>query len=366
MTFLGRMPSDWRVRVPLAVSLLIVLGLGYAIFRHFLLPFTVAASVALMMMPAQRRLTARLRGRRSMAAALIVVLCAAAVLVPVLSYLALIGQQARGLSDWLHVHLEAAAFEKLWTEAVARKHPMITGFIGNLSGMSPGSMAAGVRGWLLAAANDLARVGLAAAADTASDFVIILMMLFFLLRDADQLREVTRGISPLSRGQEMELLFHLSQTVKGTIQATVVVPIAQGAAALIGFWLFGVPAPHLWSMLVIFSALVPVIGSALAWVPAGLFMIVSGHEGAGWGVLLYGVVVISTLDNVVKIMLLRDAAEVHTLLAFLAILGGVYSFGPKGLIAGPVILSLLITAYRIYRFDILRWRQVPPAAAGPG
>jgi len=350
------------VRAPLAASLLIVLLLGYLIFRHFLLPFTVAGAVALMLAPWQRRLTVRLRGRPSLAAGLIVVLCAAAVLLPVLSYLALIGQQARGLSDWLHAHLEAAAFEKLWTETVARRHPMVTAFVGNLSGMSPGALAAGVRGWLLGAANELARVGLAAAAATATDFVIILMMLFFLLRDRDQLRDMARGVSPLSRGQETELLDHLSQTVKGTIQATLVVPVAQGAAALVGFWLFGVPAPHLWSVLVIFSAVVPVIGSALAWVPAGVFLIVSGRETQGWGVLIYGALVISTLDNVVKILLLRESAEVHTLLAFLAILGGVYTFGPKGIIAGPVILSLLITAYRIYRFDILRWRQ--PGSGG--
>jgi len=317
-----------------------------------------------MLAPLQRRLTARLGGRAAAAAGLIVVLCAAAVILPVVSYLALIGQQARALGEWLRLHLEPAAFDKLWTEAVTRRHPMIAGFVGNLSGLSPGAMGAGVRARVLGAANELARVGLAAAAGTANDFVIILMMLFFLLRDGDQLRDLARGVSPLSRGQETELLYHLSQTVKGTIQATVLVPIAQGAAALIGFWLFGVPAPHLWSMLVIFSAVVPVIGSALAWVPAGLFLILSGREAQGWGVLLYGALVISTLDNVVKVLLLKDSAEVHTLLAFLAILGGVYSFGPKGLIAGPVILSLLITAYRIYRFDILRWRR-PAAASAP-
>lgn len=360
------MPPDWRVRVPLVVSLVLVLLLGFLIFRHFLLPFTVAGSVALMLMPLQRRLTGRLRGRPSVAAGAIVVVCAAAVLLPVLSYLALIGQQARGLSDWLRTNLEPVAFERLWTQRVALKHPLATAFVADLGGMSPGTVAAGIRTWLLGAANELARVGLAAAAATATDFVIILLMLFFLLRDGDQLRDLARGISPLSRGQETELLHHLSQTVKAVIQATVVVPVVQGAAALIGFWLFGVPAPHLWSMLVIFSAVVPLVGSALAWVPAGVFMIFSGHEAQGWGVLVYGALVIGTLDNVVKIVLLKDAAEVHTLLAFLAILGGVYSFGPKGVIAGPVILSLLVTAYRIYRFDILRWRQPPGVAAGAG
>ena len=71
----------------------------------------------------------------------------------------------------------------------------------------------------------------------------------------------------------------------------------------------------------------------------------------------YGVLVISMVDNVVKPIMLRGAAQIHTMLGFLSVMGGVFAFGPKGLIVGPVVLSLVLSSYRIYRYDILRWRE---------
>src|SRR5205085_11161663 len=112
--------------------------------------------------------------------------------------------------------------------------------------------------------------GLAAAL---FDGVLFLMMLFFVLRDGALIREQLRGVSPLTRTQESELLDHLQSTVKGVLLSMIVVPLAQGLAAFVGFVLFGVPSPLLWSVMVVFAALIPLIGSPLAWVPAGLYLL---------------------------------------------------------------------------------------------
>jgi predicted PurR-regulated permease PerM len=188
-------------------------------------------------------------------------------------------------------------------------------------------------------------------------------MLFFLLRDGAEIREAVRGISPLTRGQELEIVDHLTRTVKGILQSMVLVPLAQGVVALIGFWAFGVPAPLLWSLMVVFAALIPIVGSPLAWVPAGLYLMYEGSMAKGLGLLLYGAVLISGIDNVIKPLILKGAAQIHMLLAFLSILGGVFAFGPKGLIVGPIVLSLVLSAYRIYRYDVLRWKKGPDASA---
>ena len=127
--------------------------------------------------------------------------------------------------------------------------------------------------------------------------------------------------------------------------------------ALLGFWMFGVPAPLLWSAMVVFAALIPLLGSPLAWVPAALYLFYDGETGRAIGLLLYGVVLISGIDNVVKPLILKGAAQIHMLLGFLSILGGLFAFGPKGLIVGPVVLSLVLSAYRIYRYDVLRWKK---------
>ena len=168
------------------------------------------------------------------------------------------------------------------------------------------------------------------------------------------------------------MLDHLANTVKGVLQSMLIVPLAQGLVALLGFWLFGLPSPLLWSVMVVFAALIPLVGSPLAWVPAGLYLLFSGATVRGVGLLLYGVLFISMIDNIVKPLILKGAAQIHIMLGFLSILGGLYAFGPKGLIAGPVVLSLVLSAYRIYRYDVLHWRHgqpgteeeiAPPAAA---
>jgi predicted PurR-regulated permease PerM len=153
--------------------------------------------------------------------------------------------------------------------------------------------------------------------------------------------------------------------VKGVLLTLVVVPLLQGLAGLLGFWIFGLPSPLLWGAMVAFAALIPVMGTPLAWIPAGVYLMFTGSLGRGIGMLLYGTFVISGIDNVANPLILRGAAQIHTMLAFLSILGGLYSFGPKGLIVGPFVLSLVLSAYRIYRYDVLRWRSQDEVSLPP-
>ena len=184
------------------------------------------------------------------------------------------------------------------------------------------------------------------------DLVLILFMLFFLLRDGEALQSDLRHISPLSDAQEDIIFDHLSRTVKGILQAMVVVPLAQGFLASVGFWIFGVPSPVSWGVAVTLAAMVPVLGSPLGWVPACVLLFLHGATWQWVGMLLFGIVVISGIDNVLKPLLLKGSADIHPLLGFLSIMGGVFAFGVFGFLIGPVILSLLISAIRIYRLDI--------------
>src|SRR5207247_9791231 len=119
------------------------------------------------------------------------------------------------------------------------------------------------------------------------------------LRDAPLLREQVRGISPFTRGQEAEMLDHLTRTMRGVLQAMLLVPLAQGLVALLGFVIFGLPAPFLWSAMVVFAALIPLVGRPLAWVPAGLYLF-SISQPRRVGLLIYGVPVTSMIDNILN------------------------------------------------------------------
>jgi predicted PurR-regulated permease PerM len=283
----------------------------------------------------------------------------------------LLAQQAVAFVDWVRPWLEPAAFEKLWREDLPRRYPFVMAWVRQSTGGGAMPAASTAVSRILTEVNHLAQSVLTGLAAGLLDLTIFLMMVFFLLRDGELLRDALRGISPLTRGQETEVLNHLTATVKGVLQSMVLVPLVQGLAALVGFLIFGVPSPVLWSVMVVLASVIPIVGSPLAWVPAGLYLLTQGREAQGIGVLVYGTIVISGVDNVVKPLILKGAARIHTLLGFLSILGGVYAFGAKGLIAGPVTLSLVLSAYRIYRYDVLRWRQEagagePPVPPRPG
>jgi predicted PurR-regulated permease PerM len=356
--------ANWRVSVPLFFCMALILVLAFLVFRHFLLTFTVALSLALMLAPTNRRLTQRVGGRRWMSAAILVLVCLVAVLLPALTYVTVLIQQAGDAVAWLRPKMEPAEIERLWSQTLPQRYPLVMTWIRQLTGgaTAMASISAAV-GRVTAGANHFVQVALTGFAGLIVDIGLFVLMLFFLLRDGDDLRESLRGISPLTRAQEVELMEHLTRTVRGVLMSMVVVPICQGLVALPAFWFFGVPKAHLWSLMVVFAAVIPILGSPLAWVPAALYLILSGATGRGIGLAIYGALVISGIDNVIKPIILKGAAQIHMMLAFLSILGGLYAFGPKGIIAGPVVLSLVLSAYRIYRYDVLRWRALPAASA---
>jgi predicted PurR-regulated permease PerM len=346
------------------VTLAVVLLLAFLVFRFFLLTFAVAVSLALLLAPLHTTLTRRFGGRRGLAAALLVVLCTITLLVPVLTYGTLLTQQAAAFVEWVGPRLQPEELEKLWRQTLPRRYPTLMAWVRSFTGGGSATtiLSAGLSR-LAALANHWLAVGLANLAAALLDLVILIMMLFFLLRDGEEARESVRGVSPLTREQEVELLDHLTSTVRGVLQSMVIVPLVQGALGFVGFWLFGVPGPLLWAVMVVFAALIPILGSPLAWVPAAVYLVATGSVGRGLGLLLYGIVVISGVDNVLKPLILSGAARIHTMLGFLSIMGGLFAFGPKGLIVGPVVLSLVLSAYRIYRYDVLRWRQPESPAA---
>ena len=342
-----------RILYPLLVCLLVIVVLAFLVFRYFLATFTVAASVGILMGPMQRRLTEMLRGRSSVAAALLLLLTTVVILVPVLLSAAILSQQAVAFFEWVRPNLQPAALQALYRETLPARYPWLQGWL-RFDEQEATQAISLLLSRAAAAGNGLIQGAVAGFTSALFDLVLFLMILFFLLRDGGRLRAELRGISPLSPEQEAEIFEHLARTVRGVLKAMVIVPFAQGFVAMIGFAFIGVPSPVLWGVVVVLAALVPMVGSPLGWAPAVGYLYARGETWQWVAMLAYGIVVISGIDNVVKPLLLRESARIHPLAAFLSILGGLFAFGPLGFLIGPVILSLVISAIRIYRLDILR------------
>lgn len=345
---------------PLAGALAVILLLAFLVFRPFLLVFTVSASVALLLAPLQRRLSGVLRGRSSLAAALLVVVTTAAILLPVLSSIAILVAQAANFFAWVKPRLQPGEIQRVWVEILPARFPWLQQWL-KASGIELWPLISRGLTELAGAINGILQGLLAGFTTAVFELALFLLMLFFLLRDGGRLRVTMRSISPFSEAQETQIFDHLGKTVKGVLGAMVVVPLVQGFIASVGFWAFGVPSPILWGVAVTIAAMVPIVGSPLGWVPACVYTLLEGRTGAAAGLFVFGLAVISGIDNVVKPLVLKGTAQIHPLLGFLSMLGGIFAFGGLGFLVGPVILSLVLSAVRIYRLDVLR---SPPERAG--
>jgi predicted PurR-regulated permease PerM len=356
--------------LPIVSLLLLVLLLAFLVFRPFALTFTAAAAVALLLGPAQRHLTRGLRLRGSLAAGLLVLMTTVVILAPVVGSLILIGNQAAIFVRQIGPRLQPAELERLLTRELPERAPWLAEML-SATGKPPVQLMSESLSRLASGANTLIQGTLAHATTAFFELGLFLLMLFFLLRDGGALRGELRRVSPLSSDQEAEVFDHIGRTVKGVLQAMVVVPIVQGVLAGVGFWLFDVPSPLLWGVIVMFAAFVPVLGSPLGWLPVVLYKIETGPTEQAFWLALYCLAVVSGSDNVIKPLLLRGSARIHPLLGFLAILGGLMAFGPLGFLVGPIVLSLGLSAIRIYRDDVLRsqiraaYRQAARAQPAP-
>jgi len=340
------------------VVLCFILFLTFLVFRHFLVTVAVSASVAALLGPIYDRLTKALRGRRSASAALMVGMTAIVILLPLSVYAVLLKNQAVAFYDWVRPHLEPEALQRLWTEELPVRYPWFESFkerleLTDLDQERLMEMVAPTLRELASGANRIAQGAVAGLTSALLYLVLFLLTLFFVLRDGEALGAELRGIAPVSTAQAEEIYDRLTRTVKAVLYSMVVVPVAQGLLAMIGFKIFGLPSPLFWGTMLIFAAVIPGIGSPLVWLPAAVYLLLTAPLWQGIGMLLYGTLVISTSDNIIKPMVLHETARIHPLLAFFSILGGILSFGVIGFLVGPVILSLMLSAIRIYRIDIL-------------
>ena len=343
------------VLVPLLVALGLISLLAFWVFQPFLLVFAVAACVALLLSPLHVRLTRVLGGRRTISAAVLVVVTTLLILIPVLSSLYVLVQQASLLLDWVRTNPVAGpeVLQRFWQE-LPQRYPGLRSWTAWIQAHVAPALEGGVME-LAGGASGLLQGVLGRVGHAALDLGLFLLMLFFLLRDGGRLRNELRPISPFSTAQERLIFDHLEDTIKGALQAVIVVPVVQGILAGIGFMMFGVPSPFVWGTAVMLAATVPIAGSPLGWTPAVLYLFFAQNAtGPAIGLFVFCLVIVSGSDNVVKPMLLRGTARIHPLLGFLSILGGVLAFGVFGFLIGPVVLSLVLSAIRIYRLDVLR------------
>ena len=177
---------------------------------------------------------------------------------------------------------------------------------------------------------------------------ILMFALFFMFRDGDEVVRATRHLLPFDESIQRDMLNESRELIFASVAVALVIAGMQGLLGGMAFTIGGISAPIFWGVVIAFFSLVPVVGSALVWVPAALFLAFSGHWVRGIVVVAICGGIAGVADNIVRPLLLRNRTHLNELLLFVAVLGGLEVFGLLGLVIGPTILAAAMGVFRVY------------------
>jgi predicted PurR-regulated permease PerM len=349
------MTSPSASRRFLLFLLLAATGLFLYVAAPFAKPILVAATLAAVLRPWHVRLTAALRGRRGASAGILTVGVLAALLGP-LGFVAstVIGQLVEG-ARWLRGALASEGV----TGLLARLPAPLQDVAGRLDEEIP-RLVEHARG-TLAAGGGAAAVGgiLTATGAFVAGLIVTLVALYFLLAEGGRLVDWLDEVTPLERGQLRELLDAFDGAVVAVVVSALATAGVQALLAFVGYLVAGVPHPAFFAFVTFVAALVPLVGATIVVLPVAGLWAATGHPLAGGLLAIWAVLAVGTVDNVLKPVLMRRGLAVHVSLIFLALLGGLATFGPVGFLVGPLALAFFIATLRIWR----RGQAAPAASA---
>lgn len=177
---------------------------------------------------------------------------------------------------------------------------------------------------------------------------ILLFALFFMFRDGEAVVRGVKHLLPFDEDIQEDMLRESKELIFASVAVGLLVAAIQGLLGGLSFAIVGISAPIFWGVLIAFVSLVPVVGSALIWGPASLWLLLSGHWGKALTVLTICAGFSTVADNIVRPMLLRNRTRLNELLLFIGVLGGLGAFGLLGLVVGPTIIAAAMGVFRVY------------------
>ena len=184
---------------------------------------------------------------------------------------------------------------------------------------------------------------------------ITFFVIFYLLKDGDALTEKVKRLLPLRKKHQEHIFNKLKDTTYAVLYGSLIVAIAQGALGALGFYIFGIASPITWGVVMTITALIPIVGTAIIWLPASLLLLGEGltlqSNFVVWqaiGLFFYSLLIVGTIDNILKPRIIGEKSGVHPVLIMFGALGGLAIFGMIGFIIGPLILAIFSASIDIY------------------
>jgi len=179
--------------------------------------------------------------------------------------------------------------------------------------------------------------------------LLVVFVFFFGLRDGEKLVGYIQSLSPLSKESERRVFKQFKDITHSVIFGQIVVGIVQGIVTGIALFVFQVPNALVLTLLATFVGVLPIIGPTLVWIPVDIYLFLMGRTGAGIGMLIYGLVVISWVDNLIRPLIVSKKTKINSAIILVSMVGGLFVFGILGLIIGPLVIAYLILILEYYR-----------------
>lgn len=346
------MKSKRTTLIFLLVLLLAVAAVAFAITRSFLRPVAFAIILAVVFYPLHEHMLRWLKGRRGWASLLstlallvlfgipvvVILLMAANEAFAVAHYLSRKSAEPGGLTGYaMSLAAEPLSFIGRWVDLT--KFDLNTMIRSNMQKVSVWTFSFGA-----AVLGNFAR--------TIGTFLITLVVVFFMFRDGKDWVIRAGKLMPLSANQTDRLIKNISDTIVANVYGIVSVGVAQGLLVGICLRIVAIPSSLLLAVAASVASIIPVVGCALVWVPAGIYLLLTGAIGKGIFVLSWGVAVVSSADNFIRPWVISGKVELHPLVLLFFILGGVEAYGFLGIFVGPVVASVLAALFKMLREEL--------------
>jgi predicted PurR-regulated permease PerM len=350
---------------PLLFRIFFFASFGFLLYQllrivsPFLDGILVAITLALVFYPVHARFLRWTRGRTNLAAGASVTTLFLIVIVPAAFFLGLLGQQAAAIYPWAQEQVVEirqnpnvaigdrlpGPVKKVWTKGQDLMEK---------AGVNP-------QGTILRAVELLGRKASSLGASVVKNIflllfqtVIMIFTLYFIFRDGIRLSEQIVSLIPMESAYKTHILNRLNQTLTAVVRGMFVTASVQGILAGIGFAVAGVRFSVVLGFATAFFALIPFVGAAALWLPIGVFLFLKGWVAQGIGILLWGTLVVSMVDNFLRPYIIGEKAELPVVFLFFGTLGGLQAYGPVGLLVGPLTVASVLAFAKIYGEQLAR------------
>ena len=339
--------GDDRVNKFVVVLLVVFISTVFlSMIRSFLMAMFLAGIFSALARPIYHWLEKKLNGRRSLASILTLILLLIVVVLPLGVLTGVVTGQAIKVSQsampWVRAQIEQPGVftEFLKTipfyDQIAPHSELIL--------RKAGQMVGSISQFLI---NNLSSATIGAVQFLFMLFVWLYTMYFFLM-DGDKLLEKILYYLPLQDHDEQQMLDRFTSVTRATLKGTAVIGVLQGGLAGMAFWVVGIPSATFWGVIMVVLSIIPSVGTAVVWLPVAVILGLGGAVGKAIGLAVFCGLVVGSLDNVLRPILVGKDTQMHELMIFFGTMGGIFMFGMVGVIIGPIIAALFVTVWEIY------------------